>query len=352
MRRGGALAAFALAVAAVLVTAVLIGRDGGDGASAGNGRAEATDDAPAAVQIERPPIDLGKGLLRVPNETAAWLDRQGRKADPAVRKRIGAQPDAFWLVGDPKPDRLLGRLIKLARTKDRTLQLVLYNIPERNDPAGGGGASDAAAYAKWVEKISADLGDTRAIVVIEPDALRFTDRLAPKDPARAERMDSLRLAVATLVERNPRARVYVDAGTASGPGSVVPARMAELLTDVGVSDSVGFAVNVAGYSPDPEATAYARKIRNALIDRHGLSDPRYVVDTGRNGNPVWDYERCNPPGRLLGRPPELVEDPDGLDLLLWIKPPATSDGDCGIAPGSRGGEFLPDEAIRMSHDRP
>lgn len=295
-------------------------------------------------------ISLGNGLLSVPNEAKAWVDRQGGDADPAVAERIADQPDAFWLVGSDG-DRGALELIDLARQQDRTVQLVLYNVPQRDDGLSARqGAADADAYAAWIDEVSAAIGDTRAIVVVEPDALWFVDRQTPSGSARTERMDSLRYAVTTLGDRNPRTRVYVEAGTSSG--SVEPARMAELLAEVGVSDSVGFAVNVSSYAPEPEITAYAQAIRGSLATDHGIDDPRYVVDTGRNGNPEWDTEWCNPAGRQLGREPGPVGDADGLDLNLWIKAPATSDGDCGVGAGTTGGEFLPDEAIRMSHDRP
>jgi endoglucanase len=353
-RRATAVAVGVVVVAvAVAVALVLTGRDGWDrdedptDRAVGAGRTAA---APVGGGTARP-IDLGKGLLSVPNEAKAWVDRQQGQADPAVVERIASQPDSLWLLGDPVAHRLGIELVQLARQQERTVAFTLYNVPQRDDGLSGPrGATDADEYAAWVDEISAMIGDTRAIVVVEPDALWFVDRQTPRGAARTERMDSLRYAVTTLGQRNPRTRVYVEAGTASG--SVEPDRMAELLAEVGVGDAVGFAVNVSSYSPDREITDYAHAIRDALIAEHDATDPRYVVDTSRNGNPEWDFEWCNPPGRLLGHAPGLVADPDGLDLNLWVKAPASSDGDCGIAPGSYGGQFLPDEAIRMSHDRP
>ncbi|MBP2390929.1 glycoside hydrolase family 6 protein [Aeromicrobium fastidiosum] len=294
-------------------------------------------------------VALGNGLLSGPSEAKAWVDRQGGGTDPAVVRRIAEQPDAFWLVGSDGDAGAL-ELIDLARQQDRTVQLVLYDVPRRDDGLSGAqGAADLEAYAAWVDQVSAAIGDTRAVVVVEPDALWFVDRQTPDGAARTERIESLRYAVRTLGERNPRTRVYVEAGTSSG--SVETDRMADLLAEVGVSDDVGFAVNVSSYAPDAEINAYAQEIRARLVAAHGLRDPRYVVDTGRNGNPDWDFEWCNPSGRQLGHEPGPVGDDAGLDLNLWIKAPATSDGDCGVGRGTYGGEFMPDEAIRMSHGR-
>lgn len=329
MRRAG------LLVAAVLVCLSTLGQDGRQWLD---------------VSGRPGDLDLGNGLLSVPNEAKAWVDRAGTDADPAVARRIAEQPDFFWLVGS-KGDRGALELIDLAREQDRTVQLVLYNVPRRDDGLSGKqGAADADAYAAWVDEVSAAIGDTRAIVVVEPDALWFVDRQTARGEARSERIESLRHAVRTLSERNPRTTVYVEAGTSSG--SVETRRMAELLAEVGVSDSVGFAVNVSSYAPDAEITAYAQEIRRSLIDVQGVDDPRFVVDTGRNGNPDWDFEWCNPAGRQLGHEPGPAGTADGHDLDLWVKAPATSDGDCGVGAGTYGGEFMPDEAIRMSHDRP
>jgi endoglucanase len=175
--------------------------------------------------------------------------------------------------------------------------------------------------------------------------LWFVDRQTPSGAKRQERMAALNYAIDTLAARNPNVRTYLEAGTTSE--SVTPERMAELLIEAGASDRTGFAVNVSSFAPEPNITDYAREVRGHLIDQHGLNDPRWVVDTSRNGNAEWDFTWCNPADREIGVEPGPVGSADGRDANLWIKGPATSDGDCGIGRGTVGGDFLAEDAARQ-----
>ena len=86
-------------------------------------------------------------------------------------------------------------------------------------------------------------------------------------------------------------------------GSVTPKRMAGLLSAAGVADTAGFAANVSSFAPNGEVEPYARAVRATLQSKYGIADPRYVVDTSRNGNQVWDTTWCNPKDRRIGVPP-------------------------------------------------
>ena len=37
----------------------------------------------------------------------------------------------------------------------------------------------------------------------------------------------------------------------------------------------------------------------------------------------------------------------GAEMVLWIKVPGDSDGQCGVAPNTPAGTFMPDVALRM-----
>ncbi|NEE25165.1 endoglucanase, partial [Streptomyces sp. SID7982] len=39
----------------------------------------------------------------------------------------------------------------------------------------------------------------------------------------------------------------------------------------------------------------------------------------------------------------------GAEMLLWLKTPGESDGDCGVGAGSVAGQFLPEVAYKMIH---
>jgi endoglucanase len=52
---------------------------------------------------------------------------------------------------------------------------------------------------------------------------------------------------------------------------------------------------------------------------------------------------CNPSGRRIGTPSQLS---GGVGMLLWIKVPGESDGNCGVGAGSSAGQFLPRSTTR------
>lgn len=61
---------------------------------------------------------------------------------------------------------------------------------------------------------------------------------------------------------------------------------------------------------------------------------------GCGGNSMNDAGQwCNVPGHQLGPAPRALDSRG--DMLLWIKPPGESDGNCGAGPGTQAGEFSP-----------
>ena len=283
------------------------------------------------------------------SQTRVWLAQHPvDPRTPALRAKLGNQPDALWLTGSDRDLPNLAEFLAVAHASRTTPVIALYNIPGRDDGLTGPTARIAAdGYRQWVDRIASAIGGTTAIVVVEPDALWLADRQYRRDRAGfTERLATMRYAVSAL-NRNPNTHVYLDAGTSSG--SVTPARMAALLRGAGASARTGFAVNVSSFAPRPAITTYAQRIRTALI-RAGIADPHYLVDTSRNGNPVWDNDTwCNPAGRKVGATPTSRPSPGapGLDAYLWVKAPGTSDGSCGVGRGSSGGDFLPDVALAM-----
>lgn len=305
-----------------------------------------------AVQAQRsaggrPPASaLGNGMVVFPSEADAWVKSHPHDPrTPLITKRIAGRPTALWLTGDGSFANL-AEDAELAGAQDRTMLLTLWNVPLRYDGLSSPSRVTLAAYERWVSRVAAGLHGNRAIIVLEPDALWFYDRL-PSAADRRTRLAALNYAVTKLTRADPRARVYIDAGTASG--SVTPTRMAGLLVAAGVKRAAGYAVNVSSYAPTARIQTYARGIRTAL-KRHGIADPRYVTDTSRNGAASWDNSWCNSSRQRLGAAPGVVRSWDGRDYNLWVKAPGTSDGNCGgvgTGLGSYGGQFLPALAYRM-----
>lgn len=265
---------------------------------------------------------------------------------PRLRSALGGRPAALWLTGGPRDLPNLADYVADARASSATPVIVLYNIPARDDGVSGRRMElDSRGYRAWVDAVRSALGSTRSIVIVEPDALWLADRQFSSDKAGfAERTNDIRYA-ASRFQDSPGNAVYVDAGTSSG--SVTPQRMAQLLALVGVSADIGFAVNVSSFAPQGEIGEYADAVRQSLWRQSGVST-RYVIDTSRNGADTWDHTWCNPPGRKIGAQPGTVTaNMPGLDVNLWVKAPGTSDGDCGVGRGTRGGDFMPDVALGM-----
>ncbi|WP_327677199.1 glycoside hydrolase family 6 protein [Kitasatospora sp. NBC_00458] len=261
----------------------------------------------------------------------AALRGQGRTAEADALARIATQPSSQWL-GDQAARGIAEQVSRRAAEADRTPVLVAYNIPHRDCGLySAGGAADAAAYRSWITGLAEALGDRRAWVVLEPDAVAHTlDTCGVKGDAAAERYGLLAFAVQELKKR-PQVRVYLDAGN---PGwAQDPSALAEALRKSGVAAADGFAVNVSNfYTTDRNAT-YGGQL-SALLD-----GKPFVIDTSRNGNgPLSGEAWCNPPGRALGAPPTADTGRAGVDAYLWIKNPGESDGECGRGE-PRAGEF-------------
>ncbi|MEV6548702.1 glycoside hydrolase family 6 protein [Streptomyces sp. NPDC051597] len=266
---------------------------------------------------------------------------QGRTADAEALRRIADRPVADWPSGDD-PGPGIRRAVAGAAGDRRTVLLVAYNIPHRD--CGGhsaGGAPDAAAYRAWYGRFAEAIGDAKAIVVLEPDAVAHIVDGCTTSEHRDERYQLLNEAIEHF-KRLPNTKVYLDAGNPAWVPD--PARLVEPLTRAGVARADGFALNVSNFQTDESVRAYGAKVSQGLGGKH------FVVDTSRNGaGPLLeDPEQawCNPPGRALGTPPTTSTEDPLLDAYLWIKRPGDSDGTCRGGPAA--GAWWPEYALDLA----
>ncbi|MFJ2189600.1 glycoside hydrolase family 6 protein [Kitasatospora sp. NPDC087861] len=261
----------------------------------------------------------------------AALRGQGRPAEADTLLRIAAQPSSQWL-GEQGAKEIAEQVSRRAAEADRTAVFVAYNIPHRDCGLySAGGAADAASYRAWISGVAEALGDRKAWVVLEPDAVAHTlDTCGIKGDLAAERYGLLAFAVQELKKR-PQVRVYLDAGN---PGwAQDPAELSTALRKSGIAAADGFAVNVANFYDTDRNAAYGGRLSAALGGKH------FVIDTSRNGNGSLGGDAwCNPPGRALGERPTADTGRPGVDAYLWIKNPGESDGECGRGE-PRAGEF-------------
>jgi len=267
-----------------------------------------------------------------PALTAAEQWRGLRPADAALLERIGRAPQAFW-VGSLQVADAVNAYVSAATAANALPVLVAYNIPQRN--CGAGGLPTGDAYLTWIRGFSAGIGNRRAIVILEPDALAGMDCLSAED--RARRTSLIRQAVGIL-KSNAATYVYIDAGH---PRWLSVNEIASRLSAADIARADGFALNVANFISNADNVAYGEAISALVRGKH------FVIDTGRNGaGPTSTNEWCNPPGRGLGVTPTTATGHRLVDALLWIKRPGESDGVCNGGPAS--GRFWPEYALGLA----
>jgi endoglucanase len=243
---------------------------------------------------------------------AAWLDP------------ITSTPTARWLTG---PDSLaeLAPVVHSAEEAGTLLVLVAYNIPNRDCAGPDQGAADADAYRDWIGDLVDALAPTRAVVILEPDAVAA-------ECFDEERADLLADAVGKLAGAGQY--VYLDAGH---PRWHDPDEMASRLADAGVAGAEGFSVNVSNRQSTADSSRWAAKLSTLVGGREA------IVDTSRNGLAAPpDDQWCNSARQGLGQPPTTDPGLDRVAALLWVKAPGESDGTCGGGPPA--GEFWPSQA--------
>lgn len=275
-------------------------------------------------------------------QVAAYLE-DGDAKNAELIKKIAGQPVGEW-IGPDKPEEEAKGFTEAAKKADRDALLVLYNIPHRDcGQFSKGGAADGGAYREWVDKVAEGIGDRRATVVLEPDALlHLVDGCTP-DEFHEERYDLLKGAVERL-KKQPATKVYLDAGNA---GWSHPDSLFEPLKWAGIEKADGFAVNVSNFQTTQASKDFGRKLSPKVGGKH------FVVDTSRNGNGPYTQgdpkeNWCNPPGRALGEPPTTKTGDPLVDAYLWVKRPGESDGDCKGGP--KAGAWYPEYALELARN--
>jgi endoglucanase len=281
------------------------------------------------------------------NQIRQW-ERAGRAADAEVLRRIAREPIALWVTGDPVAvERQVRDRMAAAAEKETTPILVAYNIPGRDcGKYSAGGAPDAATYRTWMANLVRGLGDGRAVVILEPDAVSQMIAGDCLSGAQAQERYALLAEAIRTLRAKPKTTVYLDAGNPSWITDTTV--VADALQRAGGREATGFALNVANFNTTDATVTYGHAVAGALGGAH------FIIDTSRNGAgrypdpqvngaPSW----CNPPGRALGQPPTTQTGLRGVDAFLWIKGPGDSDGSC--RPGEpAAGRWWPDYALALA----
>jgi len=386
-------------IAVVTTAALVAGSAAAASAAASTPRLASARDQGSGTRFFVPPPSSG-----APAQILQLLKSHDLK-DAALLAEMEATPRAVWFTsGTPaQVEQQVRQTMSEAAIERAVPVLVAYDIPGRDCAQySAGGALDEADYEAWINGFAAGVGNGKAIVILEPDALGnlpsdcggpstnypFTD---------AERYAEIQYAVSALAVQ-PGVSVYLD-GTHSAWQSV--GTITQRLLTAGVQNATGFFINVSNYQPTPNLVDYGTWISdciamvtdpsNAFYNNPGACASQYypanpsdfstwglttawyaanmgnadatthfVIDTSRNGDgpnsmqayaqPPYDQPAsvigtlasgnwCNPPNSGLGLRPTVATGVPLLDAYLWVKTPGQSDGQCDAAGGVRAWDY-------------
>ena len=305
-----------------------------------------TDTPPAIVVTTLPVVTVTQSPITQASDSSLYVDTHTSAATQAVLWRssdptqaaymslLAAQPTAQWFGNwNSNVENDVRALINSAGTKKTTPVLVAYNIPERD--CGGfssGGTNNPSSYKSWIDAFANGIGNAKAFVVLEPDALAQINCLSTED--KNIRLSLLSHAV-TRLKQQPNTKVYLDAGHSNWIDAM---SMASLLSQSGVQVANGFSLNVSNYMSTTNETTYGEEVSSLIGGKH------FIIDTSRNGTDSHG-EWCNPTHSAIGTKPTLSTGNTLIDAYLWLKVPGESDGNCNGGPSA--GTWWPQYAVNL-----
>ncbi|KAL3419840.1 exoglucanase 3 precursor [Phlyctema vagabunda] len=243
------------------------------------------------------------------------------------------------------------------------VQLVLYNLPDRDCSAGASAGELTLAedglniYKKeFVDVYAALLANATDLtfsVILEPDSLGnvVTNMNVPLCQTAAPGYEEgIAYAIAKL--QLPNVALYIDAahGGWLGWNDNLPLAAAEFGKVVKLAQEIkagakirGFATDVSNFNPystdspanytegsqAPDELSYAT-ILSPFLTENSLPT-NFIIDQGRSGlqgsRASWS-EWCNVPAGY-GIRPTTETGSDLVDSIVWVKPAGESDGPCG-----------------------
>ncbi len=295
---------------------------------------------PVAVATASPSSDplAGDHFYVDPADSAVVAEQQlraeGQTAQAAAIETIASQPEAIWLTSDGSP-AAVPQIMGAAAAGGTVPVFVAYDIPWRDcGQYSSGGAASAGDYEQFINSLSSGLGQGKAVVIVEPDALSEMSCLSS---SQQQTYDQLIAYAVQRLDTDANASVYVDAGNPTWQPAATEA--AALQQAIG-SAKAGFAVNVSSFASPATAIAYGSAISQQAGGRH------FVIDTSRAGGSVAAGQWCNPAGAKIGPDPTPATGQSDVDAYLWIKDVGESDGTCNGGPAA--GQFWLSYALSLT----
>jgi endoglucanase len=233
-----------------------------------------------------PPPDSGA------TRQIAELARARHLRDALALAALEATPRAVWFTDGTPADvqKSVSQTMKSAACEGRVPVLVAYDIPFR-DCAGysAGGAIDTPAYEAWIDGFASGIGNAKADVILEPDALGIipynttifgaadscmptvvdsTGATVPAPGASSdERYAQLQGAIATLAAKAPNASIYLDGTHAAWLGvgeAAFRIHKAGFDPVTGAQLVKGFFLNVSNYQLSDQSVQFGTWVSQCL----------------------------------------------------------------------------------------
>ncbi|WZH51671.1 MAG: glycoside hydrolase family 6 protein [Nocardioides alkalitolerans] len=318
-------------VAGIAVVALLLGLLAPGGTPVAGATPAAA--APAAAAPAALDPRLTRGLLVDPSSLAM----KAAAKDPAF-KPIAGVAQARWFTSALPVSQARAAAKSWGDQGVRSAKtplVAIYALPGRDCGGHSAGGFDPTTYRSWIREVAAGLKGSRAVAVLEPDALALLGSCSGQE----QWLPLIRYAAQQLQAAG--VWVYLDAGhSAWQPASV----MADRVAQAGIAYARGVSVNVSNYQRTNTVGAYGQQVVAELAKR-GARGKTVLIDTSRNGaGPPVDGQWCNPTAARLGMTTRVVN-AKSIDFVAWIKRPGESDGTCNGGPPA--GQWWPTGAKRL-----
>ena len=259
----------------------------------------AASSATAADDVLEPGSDLYLDMWSSRVAAAAGLSGQDR----TNALLLAQYPAATWLESG-SPAQVAAQAAEVTQQAEALREVpvfVAYNIPFRDCAQySAGGATSVAEYTAWIDGVVEGIGDSPAVVILEPDGLGIIPWYtnidgnlewcqpaeADPDTAAAERFEMLNYAVDELAAL-PATAVYLD-GTHNGWLNVGDA--SDRLAKAGVAKANGFFLNVSNYHYTENLEQYGAWISKCLAGFEGRYGecPNQYWNGGPEGTAIAD----------------------------------------------------------------
>lgn len=285
-------------------------------------------------------LRAGSGLGEFDDSQLYTAPRNYQSGNAQLQQVINQPGQGIWLTdmtSNPyETIDSLGGDIAQANAKGQVPVVVSYFINGRDkaENAGGaahsaGGASSAAEWRQYYQTMSREIGNGKAIVVMEPDALGHS-----VNDNNFTKANLIREAVEYLRGANSNIKIGLDIGNSAWMRNHV-GEAVNMLKAAGMEYADYFTSNIAQSESLGNEIAHIEKMITAL-EAQGIEGKKGIIDTSRNGLGPGDGAIFNPKHVSLGHKPTFNTHSEYVAAYLWLKTPGQWDGGGGI----RAGQFV------------